>query len=45
MDKRRLQRRPQKCRIYKRLVETVAIPFIVSVLSQWLATYLSHWIH
>ena len=44
MHKKR-KRQSQTYWTYKRLVELVVIPFIVSVLSQWLAAFLSHWIH
>jgi hypothetical protein len=44
MHKKR-KRQSQTCWTCKRLVELVVIPFLVSVLSQWLATALSHWIH
>jgi hypothetical protein len=43
------KRKPKRCTqtrwLYRHLVELVVIPFFVSVLSQWLATYLSHWLH
>jgi hypothetical protein len=45
MRKRRRKRGSQTYWTYRRLVELVVIPFFVSVLSQWLATYLSHWVH
>lgn len=45
MRKRKPKRRTQTRWLYRHLVELVVIPFFVSVLSQWLATYLSHWLH
>jgi hypothetical protein len=45
MRKRKREKRSHRDWTYQRLVELVVIPFLVSLFSQWLATYISHWIH